>query len=29
MFFSKGEPRTLKLDAKKNIQLAKENDIDV
>lgn len=28
MFFSKGEPRTLKLDAKKNIQLAKENDID-
>lgn len=29
MFFSKGEPRSLKLDAKKNLALAKENDIDV
>ena len=29
MIFSKGEPRSLKLDAKKNIQLATEHGIDV
>ena len=29
MFFSKGEPRSLKLDAKKNIAIAKENGLDV
>lgn len=29
MIFSKGEPRSLKLDAKKNIAVAKENNIDI
>lgn len=29
MIFSKGEPRSLKLDAKKNLAIAKENNIDV
>lgn len=28
MIFSKGEPRSLKLDAKKNLAIAKKNDID-
>ena len=28
MIFSKGEPRSLKLDAKKNLAIAKENNID-
>lgn len=29
MIFSKGEPRSLKLDAKKNLAIAKENNIDI
>lgn len=29
MIFSKGEPRTLKLDAKKNIEIATKNNIDI
>ena len=29
MIFSNGEPRNLKLDAKKNLAIAKENDLDV
>lgn len=29
MIFSNGEPRTLKLDAKKNLAVAKENNLDV
>ena len=29
MIFSKGEPRSLRLDAKKNLSIAKENNLDV